>query len=239
MKAADSAAVPMTLANAVELATPVPVATPADTNTVEIAQFKELVETSEQIREMLGALVQNIEPALKFSSWRPAPTKANPTDTCWDLVATSVTHTDKYVEYGTSLRTEIPEGLWGDVRARSSIRNYDLVMCNSTAVIDNPYRGEWKVCFKIVRHVRPGIKGWWDRLRNLFTAPKLYNVGDKIAQVYFPQQGADVIWTRVNTVSMDTERGDGGFGSSDALKSTLGTSNNGTGTSTKASTPTT
>jgi dUTP pyrophosphatase len=142
------------------------------------------------------------------------PTKAHESDTCYDLVATNMTHTRNYIEYGTGIHTEIPDGIWGDVRARSSISNHDLVLCNSTGVIDSQYRGEWKLRFKVVRHTRLGFfTRIWDNLVNTFTAPKIYKVGDKIAQVYFPKRG-DVTWTE-RPINSNSVRGVGGFGSSD------------------------
>jgi len=124
------------------------------------------------------------------------PQYAKAGDAGMDLVATEVI--DGYgfsVTYGTGLAMEIPEGFVGLVFPRSSIRKYDLSLTNCVGVIDSGYRGEIQATFR----KEAGIPS------------KRYDVGDKIAQmIILPYPSIQFIET--DELS-DTERGEGGFGS--------------------------
>lgn len=137
------------------------------------------------------------------------PTKSTESAACYDVIATSMVHTDRYIEYGLGFSTEIPEGYVGKVFPRSSISNYDLTMCNSVGVIDSDYRGEWKVRFKLAS---PNFLYMDSEYIDENRMPeKLYNVGDKIAQISF-EKLIDVEFIETESL-VETERGSGGFGS--------------------------
>ena len=124
------------------------------------------------------------------------PKYAKTGDAGLDLVATEVINKDPFqITYGTGLAMEIPAGYVGLVFPRSSIRKYDLSLTNCVVVIDSGYRGEIQTTFR--RH-----KG---------VASTDYEVGDKIAQmIILPYPSIQFIET--DELS-DTERGEGGFGS--------------------------
>jgi dUTP pyrophosphatase len=133
---------------------------------------------------------------IKFKLLHPdakLPVRAHETDACFDVVATSFTPTADYLEYGLGFATEIPAGWEGKIYARSSISNYCLVLCNSVAVMDAHYRGEWKVRF---RQFPPG---------------QIYRVGDRVAQIQFRK--LDEYSLVLTDELTDTQRGAGGFGS--------------------------
>ena len=113
-----------------------------------------------------------------------------------DLIATSFEIKELYTEYGTGLAIEIPEGYVGLLFPRSSVSNTDLMLANSVGVVDSGYRGELKVRFKSTN-----FKPYLD---------KLYDVGDKVAQlIIIPYPQIELI--EVDELS-STERGEGGFG---------------------------
>ncbi len=116
-----------------------------------------------------------------------------------DVVAVSKTwiHDLNCWEYGLGFATEIPFGMKGIIVPRSSISKYDLIMCNSPAQIDFDYRGEWKVRFK--------------ELGNHSDKLKIYNIGDRIAQIFF-EPVLNVPLTETEELT-ETIRGEGGFGS--------------------------
>ena len=120
-----------------------------------------------------------------------------------DLTAVSKEY-DKHgnVVLGTGLAIQIPEGYYADLRPRSSISKYDLVLANSVGTIDSDYRGELILKFK--PSVYFGVnRGDDDGV--------MYKVGDRIAQLVilpYPK----VSFVEVDELS-DTERGTGGFGS--------------------------
>lgn len=117
-----------------------------------------------------------------------------------DLVATSCKPVPEgaYIQYGTSLAVEIPEGYMGLIFPRSSISsNTTLTLCNSVGLIDSDYRNEILVRF---RNLVPG-------------SPKVYKVGEKVAQLViipYPKIQLDVVET-LN----DPNTRFGGFGSTD------------------------
>jgi len=124
------------------------------------------------------------------------PTYAKEGDAGMDLVATSIiSNTTFDVSYGTGIAMEIPEGFVGLVFPRSSIRKYDLTLSNSVGVIDSGYRGELQATFKKTNGL--------DSLA--------YKVGDRIAQIIIIPYPT-IEFEEVDQLN-NTERGEGGFGS--------------------------
>ncbi|PTY40518.1 dUTP diphosphatase [Brachyspira hampsonii] len=95
----------------------------------------------------------------------------------------------------TGLFIEIPEGYEAQVRSRSSLALKNGIFClNSPATIDSDYRGELKII-----------------LASLTDVPFTINNGDRIAQMVFAKV-EKISFEEVSSLS-DTERGEGGFGS--------------------------
>lgn len=130
------------------------------------------------------------------------PSYANPGDAGLDLTATRFTQEfDKsgkmVLVYHTDLAVEIPEGYVGLAFMRSSICQRSLDMTNAVGVIDSGYRGEIVGKFKLTTDALPTI----------------YQPGEKFAQlIIMPYPTVDVV---VAEELSETERGEGGFGSSD------------------------
>jgi dUTP pyrophosphatase len=125
------------------------------------------------------------------------PSYASHGDAGLDLVATYIKVEDHntygYFEYGTGIAVEIPEGYVGLIFPRSSISKTGMLLTNSVGVIDSGYRGEIKLRFKYIN------------------GTKSYEVGDKIAQlIILPYPTIE--FEEVEELS-DSERGEGGFGS--------------------------
>jgi dUTP pyrophosphatase len=124
------------------------------------------------------------------------PTYAKDGDAGMDLVATRIiSNTTFDVSYGTDLAMEIPNGFVGLIFPRSSIRKYELALSNSVGVIDSGYRGELQATFKKTNGL--------DSLA--------YKVGDRIAQIMIIPH-PDIQFEETDELS-NTERGEGGFGS--------------------------
>lgn len=124
------------------------------------------------------------------------PSKAHEWDAGFDLKAVSMTVTQDYMEYGTGLAFEIPEGHVGLLFPRSSISKKELLLANSVGVLDAPYRGE--VTFRFKYNHTPDLE-------------KYYRVGDRIGQLLIipiPQ----IEFVFADDLS-DTARGTGGYGS--------------------------
>ena len=132
---------------------------------------------------------------IKLKEAAVIPTYAKTSDAGLDLTAISRRITGDFVEYGTGLAIEIPEGHVGLLFPRSSISNFDLMLANSVGVIDSGYRGEILCRFK---HIV---------FNNDY---KVFNVGDKVAQlIIMPVPHIDLLEAKELS---ETDRGTGGFG---------------------------
>ena len=135
----------------------------------------------------------------KLSTEAVIPTYAKVGDAGMDMVATKIINeTLDSITYGTDIAMEIPEGFVGLVFPRSSIRKTHLHLSNSVGVIDSGYRGEIQATFKKVQ----GISN--NALDN-------YKVGDRIMQIMIIPHPL-IQFEEVEELN-NTERGEGGFGS--------------------------
>jgi dUTP pyrophosphatase len=118
-------------------------------------------------------------------------------DAAMDLTAISVDK-DEYgnAVYKTGLAIEIPEGYVGLLFPRSSNSKTDLYLTNHVGVIDSGYRGE--IMFKY-----RGVRGLLDA--------KIYAKNERVGQlIILPYPQIELI---ESDILSETERGDGGFGS--------------------------
>jgi dUTP pyrophosphatase len=127
------------------------------------------------------------------------PSYSKEGDAGMDLtITTIISETTIDITYGFGLAMEIPKGFVGLVFPRSSVRKYDLSLTNCVGVIDSGYRGEIQATFKKTNW----LKG---------TNSETYRVGDRGAQIIIlPYPKINFI---VSEELSDTERGEGGFGS--------------------------
>lgn len=156
------------------------------------------------------------------------PTYAKNGDAGMDLTAVDYYYdADGCIVYKTGLAIEIPEGFVGLVFPRSSVSVKDLLLTNCVGVIDSGYRGEILAKFKPVAFFEP-IDVTEFELNKFKACARVhipqsedeevyenvmkYNVGERIAQLIimpYPQ----IEFEEVEELTQ-TERGDGGFGSS-------------------------
>ena len=131
------------------------------------------------------------------------PIKGTADAACYDVYAHSITiSNDGKVTVGLGFKTEIPRGYKGIIVPRSNLTKYFWILNNSYGVIDSDYRGEWMAIFTQLPVLSGGITG---------TTSFPYNVGDRVAQIYFEE---------VLSISFDvvpeleqSDRGELGFGS--------------------------
>ena len=95
----------------------------------------------------------------------------------------------------TGLSVEIPDGYFGAVYPRSSVgTKYNLMLANTVGIIDSDYRGEIMIFFY-----------------NYGDKEQIVRDGDRLAQLVIqPYARCEII--KVNKLA-DSERGEGGFGS--------------------------
>ena len=123
------------------------------------------------------------------------PSYAKEGDAGLDLTATHMTLVREFIEYGTGIAVEIPEGYVGLVFPRSSVsKKENFYLKNSVGVIDSGYRGEIKL-----------------RFNNGSLGANYYQPGEKIGQLIILPYPT-IYLEQVDELS-STERGEGGFGS--------------------------
>ena len=146
----------------------------------------------------------------KLDSNAVIPTYAKHGDAGMDLTAVSKEYDEHgNVCYGTGLAFEIPNGFAGFLFPRSSNTKKDLILGNSVGVIDSGYRGE--VIFKF-RELLPSE-------RDIEFGAREYEVGDRVGQIVImpvPQIEFNVV-DELST----SDRGMGGFGSTDPVTSAI------------------
>ena len=135
----------------------------------------------------------------KINPLAEIPTYAKDGDAGMDVIATSIiSDTPTQITYGLGIALEIPNGFVGLVFPRSSIRKTRLQLSNSVGVVDSGYRGELQATFNKIRTTIENQKND-------------YKVGDRVCQIMIiPHPTIEL--NEVNELS-NTERGEGGFGS--------------------------
>ena len=133
------------------------------------------------------------------------PTRGSAAAAGYDLYAAegAFIPAGKTVMIGTGLAMEIPKAFWGGIYARSGLATKQgLRPANCVGVIDADYRGEIKVA-----------------LHNDSDSERIVQAGDRIAQLVFHPLLEIILedgeaWEVVDDLDA-TDRGDGGFGSTD------------------------
>lgn len=151
------------------------------------------------------------------------PKRANESDAGYDVIATSGPKITgevysgpsykriDYIEYETNLYIAPDSKFHTDLRARSSISKYNLVLANSVGLIDRGYRNQVLARFKYIWN--PEDYSISDSA--IFGIPnisKIYQKGDKICQLV-PMETHAIDFTLVK--DLDGEDRGGGFGSTD------------------------
>jgi dUTP pyrophosphatase len=144
---------------------------------------------------------------IPFSSYSAdfIPAKAHGSDAAYDLFAASDPILKKsksgmtcYLEYDTGIVLQLPEKHHALILPRSSIRNMDLMMCNSPGLVDSGYRGNLIVCMRILCEISNAL---------------YYKKGERIAQLLIIKE-ENIILKECGTILSETDRGASGFGSS-------------------------
>lgn len=190
-----------------------------------IEEFKKKMETDEKYRSRTEEEINGTK--LEFELMHPnakLPSYAHDGDAGMDVFAVEDVTLPKGMPnlVKTGLRCKIPDGYELQVRPRSGLAIKGVTVWNAPGTIDSKYRGEIGVILMYCNNECVTVN---EKRRNPLTgemidvgvgvAPKTqYEIktGDKIAQlVLAPVYKA---WpVKVDKVDTDTDRGEGGFGS--------------------------
>jgi dUTPase len=133
-----------------------------------------------------------------------------------------------YIQYKTNLKLAVLKDrqfnnfgytdLDYDILAfpRSSVSKYNLVLANCIGLIDADYRGEVLLRFKYIWQPEDYKIRTDNLLEGYINSTKLYNKGDKVCQLKVTKV-ENVEFVLVDELD-STNRGDGGFGSTDVKK---------------------
>lgn len=130
------------------------------------------------------------------------PDRAHPTDTGLDVTAISVKKRIDSITFllGTGIAIKPPKGYYVDMVPRSSISKKGVTIANSFGIIDDTYRGELMVPIKLDN---PMVN-----YQELIGQPLCQLI---LRKLYTPE-------VEVVDDLDSTERGEGGFGSTDEKK---------------------
>ncbi len=138
-----------------------------------------------------------LEVKVKLDKGAKMPKRSKKGDAGFDLTARSLDWClgKPYMEYGTGVSLEIPEGYVGKVYSRSSISKKGATLANGVGIIDSGYRGEIKCRF----------------YPDPYISKPPYANGDRIAQLIIEKLPEVEL---IGVEELETsERGEGGFGS--------------------------
>lgn len=128
------------------------------------------------------------------------PTRAHATDAGLDLYVpegqSCLVRSGAVYTIDLGIRVAIPDGYYGQLTLRSSAGKKGLIIPNGVGIIDSDYRGNLKLLVSAVAE------------------PTLVRAGERVCQlVILPRTPIDV---ETGVVDTDTDRGQGGFGSTGA-----------------------
>lgn len=127
------------------------------------------------------------------------PTKGHLTDTGYDLYVHRVEDSGNFIKIYTGVAIQPESGYWFMLAPRSSSHKKGLSLYNNIGIIDNSYTGE--------------IVGVFYKTKDYKELPKK---GDRLLQL-IPQELIQAEFVEADQLS-ETERGDGGFGSTNEKK---------------------
>jgi len=175
-----------------------------------------------------GNMTQSMKTRVKrISDKAIIPTRAHDTDSGWDLTIIGVDKiTQDTIFFKTGLAIQPPDGYYFEIHIRSGFSALPVMLANSVGIVDSHYRGELIVAVRILHSNSGGAESRESYpsgiVRMLDARPtSLHEVAGlllakkpKIAQLIL-RKCIDTAFEEV--VALDqTERGTGGFGSSDS-----------------------
>ena len=155
------------------------------------------------------------------------PSRAHDTDTGYDIEMIDVKKVDgDTIYFSTGISLEPPEGHYFEVYPRSSISALPLSLANSVGIIDSDYRGEILIPVR-VHHQNTGFKTkrenypngiveiWEARPQSMLALARLILMKKpKMFQLVLRKKlSCDFVESSLSS----TDRGDGGFGSTDKV----------------------
>lgn len=186
-------------------------------------------ETQKQdikVKKHLEALQKIREQAFKIEvqvlEGGKLPAKANRTDAGFDVYATDdvTIFPGQVIKHPLNIRMKLPAGSWAEIQTKSGLGSKGMLVY--AGVVDEGYRGiphviatnlNWNL-----KWTQDGKGGFYpeDNVQNGQIQPLVIKKGSKIAQLTMHPHSNEYFMTQVDRIDTDTDRGEGGFGSSGA-----------------------
>lgn len=138
------------------------------------------------------------------------PSKKNASDAGFDLFATSdiTIYPGQVLKHPLNIRMKLPQGSWGEITSKSGLGSQGLMVY--AGVIDQDYRGIPHVVMTNLYIISEVDKDGYPLMR---TNPIVIKKGEKLAQLIMNPYSASFFIEQVPEVDTNTDRGEGGFGS--------------------------
>jgi dUTPase len=154
-------------------------------------------------------IVATSDPKIVGQKYTPVGMEPSEQGNLWNSV--------DYIEYETNLFIAPTTVTFHTlIHPRSSVSKYNLVLANSIGLIDNDYRGMVICRFKYIWQPEDFRLNTNNLFNGIINMDKLYKKGDKIAQLV-AEPTVQIEWEFVDDLNK-TQRGEGGFGSTDLQK---------------------
>lgn len=154
-----------------------------------------------------------------------AATHAKKNDSGYDFVAQSMTIVGDhcgdglfdridYIEYDTGVAVSpLDSHIWSIAAPNSRATKMNLILGNSVGIIDNSYQGTIKFRYKYI--AQPSEMVIVDgKIKVAIDPRKIFHPGDTVGQLVFTKY-IPVTLIKVDEFSQKTDRGEGGFGSTE------------------------
>lgn len=141
------------------------------------------------------------------------PTKAHQSDAGFDVYATDdiTLYPGQVVKHPLNIRLKLPHSSWAEITTKSGLGSKGQLVY--AGVIDQAYRGVVHVIMTNVNIIERIDEEGFPVMR---TTPIVIKKGEKVAQLIMNPYCDQFYMVQVDKVDTNTERGEGGFGSSGA-----------------------
>lgn len=173
------------------------------------------MDNNERAKQILSQLKENyFKIEVEVMEGGKLPAKANPTDAGFDVYATSdiTIFPGQVMKHPLNIRLKLPESTWAEIASKSGLGAKGLLVY--AGVIDQSYRGIPHVVMSNINLIQ-GLDP--DGIPLMRTDPIIIKKGEKLAQLIMNPFSNQFYVQQVNKVDTNTDRGEGGFGSSGSV----------------------
>jgi dUTP pyrophosphatase len=178
---------------------------------LDAMQEKANEEMRQKIAEHAAAVrKQAFEIQVQVEEGGKMPTKAHQSDAGFDVYATDdiTLYPGQVLKHPLNIRLKLPHSSWAEITTKSGLGSKGQLVY--AGVIDQAYRGVVHVIMTNVNIIERIDEEGFPVMR---TTPIVIKKGEKVAQLIMNPYCDQFYMVQVDKVDTNTERGEGGFGS--------------------------